>query len=141
MLNVRAIVGPFDYVKTKSLVLFCKAAVLLAFPHFSSTVPPVSTCLSVQVGVQKRSDFAKFLQLSEAFLPTLSSVSCAALGAPRSFQSIHTHSTSPKMHESTDTNSDPAFVFLPETPAFALAPRAAPPAFLLCPPTNRGLAV
>ena len=103
MQSDRAIVVPFYVKKTKSLVLFQKAAFLLRFPQVFAAGRSNRSCLEGQVRVQKCSSFAKFLQLSGSARLFHGFVWCAVADALQSFPASHTRLTSPEMHEATDT--------------------------------------
>src|ERR1700757_3668174 len=92
--------------------------------------------ISDRAGVQKCSNFAKFLQLSEGARQFLVFVLYAELDVQQSFQTIHIHPASQETHGASNTRLDRGFLSPRETPASVPAPRATRPASLLCRRSN-----
>src|ERR1700741_1692273 len=92
--------------------------------------------ISDRAGVQKCSNFAKFLQLSEGARQFLAFVLYAELDAQQSFQTIHIHPAAQEMHGASNRRLDRGSLSPRETPACVPAPRASRPASLLCRQSN-----
>lgn len=82
--------------------------------------------------MQKSTNFAKFLPVLVGVREFQPPVWYAALGAPRSFQTIHRDSASQEMGAANSISADRVCLFLAKTPAFVRVSLLVHRAFLLC---------